>query len=711
MGALLGAAAPARPQHRSDPTRIVVDRQHVVARFDPRIAFGATIDAHRHGQNAAIFTRKNVDAMLSAGFQPLSYRLETELSGEAWHWNPKGAWSDTTRREGYWISSDRAGAPIELSYGYRLPRRGNTIDQAHNDSYSRIDDGDDTTFWKSNPYLDEHFTRQSYELEPQWILVDLGRRTAVDAIRVAWGAPYATAYRLEWWSGDDPIDSPAAGTWTTFRNGVVNEAGGGDRLTHLGERRDVRFVRVVMTNSSGTGGGTDLRDRLGFAVREVGVGLRAAGGQRSSGDRAPGSLLDRVRHGRGRTQQSVIWVSSTDPWHRAVDIDRNSEQLGLDAVYASGLTRGLGVIVPVSMLYGVPEDSAAEMRYLRMRHHRISFVEMGEEPDGQAISPEAYAALFEQWSAALHAVDASLRLGGPCFQSTNDIVAFWSDERHRGTSWIGRFAGRLRSDGRLAELAFLSFEWYPFDNLCVPPEQQLIEAPTLLARVLRAWREEGAPTSIPWIATEYGYSSYAGEPEVDLHGAILNADFAADLLYLGGSASYFYGYEPDVLIREQRCPTWGNLALFRSDKLHRIQQPLATYYAARMLTTEWAGATGEQTMHSVRVEPATPTVTAYSVQRGEGQYALLLFNKDATSERRVTISDNRGTSHPPLFPGKVDLIQYSRRQYQWHPAGARGFAEPDDQPEQRLSVDGRAEFTLPSLSITVIRGAGAADPR
>ena len=696
---------------RQNPIRIVVDRQRVIASFDPRIAFGATIDAHGRGENAAIFTKKNVEAMLSAGFQPLSYRLATELAGEAWHWNPEGSWSDRARHEGYWISSAVSRSPIELSYGYRLPRRGNTIDQAHNESYSRIDDGDQTTFWKSNPYLDEHFTRNSNEIEPQWLLVDLGAKHGVDAVRVAWGAPFASDYRIEWWSGDDPINNPAEGAWRTFRNGIVSGSTGGTRLTPLGERRDIRYLRVVMTRSSGTGTGRDIRDRLGFAVREIGVGTMRMKGREMTTPGPRGHLVDWVRHGAGTRLQSVIWVSSTDPWHRAIDIDRDTEQLGLDALYASGLTRGLGTIIPVSLLYGVPEDSAAEIRYLRSRHHPISFVEMGEEPDGQSFSPEAYGALFEQWAAALHTVDPALRLGGPCFQSTNDIVAFWRDARHRGTSWIGRFAEMLRRDGRIGELGFLSFEWYPFDDLCVPAGRQLVDAPALLERVLQAWRDEGAPTSIPWIATEYGFSSYAGEPEVDLHGAILNADFAADFLSLGGASSYFYGYEPDVLIREESCPTWGNLALFLSDDEHRIRQPLATFYAARLLTTEWVTASGQQTMHRVSLEPATPLVTAYSVERPDGQFALLVFNKDAAGDRRMTISNAGHAPQSPLFAGTVDVIQYGRDQYRWHTAGPRGYARPDDPPDRHALVDGGSDFRLPSLSITVIRGAVAAPHR
>src|SRR6267142_81282 len=125
------------------PTHIIVNYTpgRPLNRFAPSHAFGAAIDGHEKGELQQMLSPRNIREMLTAGLKPLSYRLRTELAGEAWHWNPRGSWSEPKQRAGYWISNSR-GKPISVSYGYRLPRRGNTLDQANDDGYSRLDDGD-----------------------------------------------------------------------------------------------------------------------------------------------------------------------------------------------------------------------------------------------------------------------------------------------------------------------------------------------------------------------------------------------------------------------------------------------------------------------------------------------------------------------------------------------------------------------------------------
>ena len=224
-----------------------------------------------------MFTDKNIAEMLSAGLGPLTYRLRTELAGEVWHWNPRGTWSDGVHQCGYWLSDDSIADPINVSYGYRLPRRGNTIDQANDDGYSRVADGDGDSFWKSNPYLDSYFTGEPDDAHPQWVVIDLGAIKPVNSIRIHWGTPCAERYRIEYWTEDDPmhLHQNSKDEWHLFPKGEANHSSGGDEYIRLsGKARSVRFLRILMSQSSGTSAerSNDIRDRLGFAIREIDLG-------------------------------------------------------------------------------------------------------------------------------------------------------------------------------------------------------------------------------------------------------------------------------------------------------------------------------------------------------------------------------------------------------------------------------------------------------
>src|SRR5438034_5649769 len=272
----LTSAKEARGEEKSFAVSAVVLADHPVNHCVPTEALGAGIDGHEKGECARMFTDKNIAEMLSAGFGPLTYRLRTELAGEVWHWNPRGTWSDPLHKCGYWTSDNSLGEPINVSYGYRLPRRGNTIDQANDDGYSRIADGHEKSFWKSNPYLDSHFTGESDDAHPQWVVIDLGAAKSVNAIRIHWGAPYAKQYRVEYWTGNDPmhLHTDRKDEWRLFPKAEVNHGSGGDDYVRLsGKARSVRFLRILMNQSSGTSAqlSNDIRDGVGFAIREISI--------------------------------------------------------------------------------------------------------------------------------------------------------------------------------------------------------------------------------------------------------------------------------------------------------------------------------------------------------------------------------------------------------------------------------------------------------
>jgi hypothetical protein len=268
----------------------------------------------------------------------------------------------------------------------------------------------------------------------------------------------------------------------------------------------VRFIRIWMTESSNTcdtHGSADRRNCVGYAIRELYLGTVSADGK----------FHDLVRHTADPDQTATI-CSSVDPWHEPANVSEKRDQIGFDLFYTSGYTRGLPAMIPIALLYGTPEDSAAQIPYLKARGYPISYIEMGEEPDGQFMLPEQYGALYLQWATALHCVDPALKLGGPIFQGVNEDIQVWPDAQGK-TSWLGRFIDYLKAHGRIADLAFASFEHYPLEP-CKIQWSSLYNEPTLISHILQVWRDDGLPPNVPIFISELNIAWNTGESFVDI---------------------------------------------------------------------------------------------------------------------------------------------------------------------------------------------------
>jgi hypothetical protein len=695
VGAILSAGA-------LYTVRVDVTPSHAVNTFNPLRSIGAGVDSQNFGAVARIYTPKNVHAMLSSGLGPLSYRLYTELGVQQWHWNPKGSWSDPAG-QGYWTGAMTPGPQIRDSFGFRLPHRGFTHDQANDDDYGRLTDGNVASYWKSDPYLTSAFTHESDALHPQWVVIDLGQRKPVNAVRLRWTDPYAVQYQVQFWHGSDPIYSPALGKWITFPGGSVTAGSGGTvTLRFDGALRSVRYLRVFMTLSSNTcdtHGPGDLRNCVGYALAEAGVGSIDS----------TGAFRDLVHH-RPDNQQTTTYASSVDPWHAPVNQVTDQEQAGIDLVFASGLTRGMPAMVPVGMLYGTPADAAAEIAYLEARGDPISYVELGEEPDGQVILPEDYAALYVQWASALRAVDPSLKLGGPVFQGVTQDVTTWANAGG-DTSWFHRFLKYLAAHGRMGDLQFMSFEHYPFGSCDRSVSQDLLDEPAAMRGIMRTWLRDGLPAGIPMFVTETNFSAGSSETMQDIDGALWLADFEGSFFANGGAGTFLYQYEPEPLVPSGGCNSWGAWGMFAAGQANQIKQPASQYFAAQLVTQQWAQPV--DAVHTMfRAESGVLTksgkeiVTAYALERPDGQMSLLLINKDPVNGYFVGTNFIDASTHKILhLNGTVATAQFGPAQYRWHRSGSQGYAAPDG-PIAFGTVPGgpTATYGLPASSITVLTG-------
>ncbi len=682
-------------------TTIRVDATHPLKSFDPDVALGTSIDILPQGVVDKIYTPAILKESLSAGWGPITYRQNTELQGAAWHWNPHGTWSDTAHHSGYFTGSAEPGEFIRHSAGYPLPHRGNTGGDGHSRSkYSRMTDGDPDTYWKTNPYLTSKFTGEDDSLHPQWVILDLGAAEKIDTLRIDWGNPYARNYLVQYWSGEkEPLANPAAGVWISL--GIVSDGRGGlETLKFTGPPAALRYVRIWMTESSNTAGrgdSSDPRSSAGYAIREL-----YAGSSTESGE-----FVDLIKHVPDGGQ-TVVHASSVDPWHSAADLDSQAgDQTGMDLFYTSGLTNHLPAMIPVAMLYSTPEDAAAQIAYVKKRGYPISYVEMGEEPDGQKMLPEDYGALYLQFATALHQVDPKLKLGGPIFEGVNEDIEVWPDSRGR-VSWLGRFVDYLKQHGRLADLSFMSFEHYPFPP-CDITWSDLYREPELTEGILKIWRADGVPANVPLVNSESNLSWGLTQPMTDIFAALWLADSVGSFFTFGGDIYYHSPIQPEPI--RSGCRGWSTYGNFVADENLNIHAHTSQYQASRVINLEWVkhGA-GTHRLFSASADlkdgAGHVLITAYPVQLPDGQWSVMVINKDQSNPHKVRLAFNSGTGTQSSFSGPVTMITFGSEQYVWRSEGPESHPDPS-LPPVTTTVPGGVDslFTLPKSSLNVLRGS------
>jgi hypothetical protein len=459
----------------------------------------------------------------------------------------------------------------------------------------------------------------------------------------------------------------------------------------------VRIWRTESSNTCDAHGPSDPRRCVGYAVRELYLGTASG----------PGHLHDAVRHVPDPDQTATL-CSSIDPWHEPSDVNERRDQVGLDLFYTSGYTRGLPAMIPVAMLYGTPEDSVAQIAYLEKRGYPISYVEMGEEPDGQYMLPEDYGALYLQWATALHRLDPALKLGGPAFEGVNEDIQVWPDAQGR-TSWLGRFVDYLKVHGRLGDLSFFSFEHYPYEP-CQIAWSSLYDEPGLIAHIMQVWRDDGLPPDIPLFVTEVNLSWNSSEAFVDILGGLWLGDYVGAFLAAGGDGIYYFHYLP-LGLRPGCKGSSGTFGMFTANADYQVQQYTSQFFASQLIAQDWVlPGSGEHRVFPVTSDVQDPAghvlVTAYALHRPDGQWSVMLVNKDQENAHdvRIVFHDAKSGTDASLT-GPVSIVSFGSEQYRWRPGETGGTADPDGPPvRSSLTATAHTTFTLPKASLTVVRG-------
>ncbi len=696
-GVLFSVAMVVAAQGQTGTVRVDVTPGHQINSFNPDSALGSSLDDLSRTGIDPVFTPHIIQESLTAGWGTISYRNNTELRMAAWHWTENGTWSDPAHKSGYFTGSTELKEPTRYILSYGLPHRGFAT------SGDSAVVAPNLSYWKSNPYLTSKFTGEPDSTLPQWVIVDLKAENPVSAIRILWENPYAVTYRVEYWVGKDALDFDGGpkGEWKTFAAGEVKSGKGGSDAMKLADAPvSTRFVRVLMSASSNTcdeHGADDVRNCVGYAIKEIHLGSMDASGafvelQRQAGARA-----------------ITYCASSIDPWHSAADVNAGGggQHTGFDLFFTSGLTNNLPAMIPVTMLYGTPDDAAAQIAYIEKRGYPISYIEMGEEPDGKHAMPEDYAALYLQWAAAIHKVDPKLKLGGPIFEGVNKDITVWPDAKGR-VSWMGRFVDYLKEHGRIADLGFVSFEHYPF-NRCDITWKTLYTEPDLVKGILQTWRKDGVPANVPLMITEDALASSLTGPMSTTFGGLWLADNVGSFFENGGALFTHSPIQPQGV--QNSCLGYASWSNFVSNNNYDIKGYTSPYFAAHMINLEWVQhRSGMHTMFpsstDIKDAAGNVLVTSYVVHRPDGEWSAMLVNRDENTPHTVrVVFDNAKGKKGATFAGRVTLTTWGSEQYTWINDGANSHADPDGPPVGKtLTGEAVTVYTLPKASITVLRG-------
>ena len=98
-------------------------------------------------------------------------------------------------------------------------------------------------------------------------------------------------------------------------------------------------------------------------------------------------------------------------------------------------------------------------------------------------------------------------------------------------------------------------------------------------------------------------------------------------------------------------------------------------------------------------------VTAYPVLRPDGNWALLIVNKDQENTHRVSVRFADDVHHRSgAFSGPVTAVVLGKAEYQWHPDVAGGTAPDGPRVTASIEAGPATRFMLPPASVTVLRG-------
>ena len=230
-----------------------------------------------------------------------------------------------------------------------------------------------------------------------------------------------------------------------------------------------------------------------------------------------------------------------------------------------------------------------------------------------------------------------------------------------------------------------------------------------MKHILQVWRNDGVPKDVPLMVTESHLAAQLTGPMSTIFAGLWLADNVGSFFEGGGALFAHSPIQPQDV--HNSCLGWASWSNFVADENYDIKGYTSLYYAAHMLNLEWVQHRSGvhqmfAAMNDIKDGEGNQLVTSYAVRRPDGNWSLMLVNRDETNPHSVRVEFEEPTNaRATSFSGPVAFVTFGSEQYVWINDGPNSHADPD-RPPVATTITSKSEttFTLPKASITVLRG-------
>ena len=193
------------------------------------------------------------------------------------------------------------------------------------------------------------------------------------------------------------------------------------------------------------------------------------------------------------------------------------------------------------------------------------------------------------------------------------------------------------------------------------------------------------------------------------------------MLTAGAAGTFYFHYITTI-------DEGGRGGFLSMDNNGHVKNYPPQYLATQVISKEWVQPVDAlhklfKVASDVKDKDGTTLVTAYALERPDGQWSVMFVNKDHDSDHsvKVTFADP-ASKQSRFFSGPVARVVFGAAEYQWHPdpgpvgaapatgggrrRGQSGHADPDGPPSKSTVTASGADtlYQLPKASIVVLRG-------